>query len=246
MSDDPTSAPHRRRMLAWLGAGTAGTRRALAVGPARLGAAVRRPRAPSPPDTADAFRKIPNAAPGKFFTPDEFALLDDLAESIIPADARSGGARAARVADYIDQRLAESIDTETRQSWKDDLDWLDELSRDLYGRRFVQQSTDQRWAFLKRCSANEAAPSKAEEFAFGTIKWEVAFVYYTSKVGVLDELGYQGNVFIDEFVGADPVSARGDAPAAEPLETKDPSGKDQGAKALDSKDRPEPSAGDKP
>ena len=231
--DGHGSAPHRRRMLAWLGAGTAGLAAPLAL-PAwaqRSGT-----KGAKSPDTADAFRKIPNASPGKFFTSDEFALLDDLAESIIPADARSGGARAAKVADYIDQRLAESIDPETRQSWKDDLQWLDELSRDLYGRRFVQQSTDQRFAFLKRCSANEAAPSKAEEFAFGTIKWEVAFAYYTSKIGVLDELDYQGNVFIDEFVGADPIRASGEAPEA----------KDRDAKSLDSKDRPDPPAGDKP
>src|SRR5215475_7264536 len=57
-------------------------------------------------------------AAGKFFTPYELALLDEVAELIIPADAQSGGARAARCADYIDARLAESIDPGWRQSWK--------------------------------------------------------------------------------------------------------------------------------
>ena len=31
------------------------------------------------------------------------------------------------------------------------------------------------------------------------IKWWVAEAYYTSKIGIHDELKYQGNVYIDEF-----------------------------------------------
>src|SRR5947207_12896046 len=49
-------------------------------------------------------------APGKFLTPAEYALLEELTELIITADDHSPGARAAGVAGYIDGRLAESID----------------------------------------------------------------------------------------------------------------------------------------
>ena len=42
------------------------------------------------------------ARAGAFFTPEELALVDELSEMIIPADAHSPGARAARVAAYID------------------------------------------------------------------------------------------------------------------------------------------------
>src|SRR5262249_28558791 len=53
------------------------------------------------------------AAQGKsplFFTREEFALLDELTELIIPADDHSPGARAAQVASYIDFRLSESFE----------------------------------------------------------------------------------------------------------------------------------------
>ena len=40
-----------------------------------------------------------------FFSAPEMALLDELVEMIIPADEHSGGARAAGVATYIDDRL---------------------------------------------------------------------------------------------------------------------------------------------
>ena len=49
-------------------------------------------------------------APPAFFTPDEFALVDELSEMIIPADEHSPGARAAKVAAFIDTRLAEAWD----------------------------------------------------------------------------------------------------------------------------------------
>src|SRR6185436_1501156 len=56
-----------------------------------------------------------------FFTPEEFALVDELTEMIIPADEHSPGARAAKVAEYIDQRLAESFDEAPKQQWRQGL-----------------------------------------------------------------------------------------------------------------------------
>src|SRR2546426_12607674 len=50
----------------------------------------------------------------KFFTGPELALLDELAELIIPTDAHSPGARAAGVAAYIDFGLADSRSEERR------------------------------------------------------------------------------------------------------------------------------------
>src|SRR5262249_39521038 len=50
----------------------------------------------------------------RFFTPDEFAMLDELSELIIPADEHSPGAREAKVAEFIDGRLAESFTNEPK------------------------------------------------------------------------------------------------------------------------------------
>ena len=46
----------------------------------------------------------------RFFTPAEFAMVDELSDIIIPTDEVSPGARAARVAGEIDRRLADSLD----------------------------------------------------------------------------------------------------------------------------------------
>src|SRR5438552_1652718 len=64
------------------------------------------------------------AAQGKarlFFTKEEFALVDELTEMIIPKDDHSPGAKAALVAGYIDFRLSESFDEQPKTMWRDGL-----------------------------------------------------------------------------------------------------------------------------
>src|SRR5256885_16222601 len=68
----------------------------------------------------------------KFFTAPEFALLDELADLIIPTDAHSPGARTAGVAAYIDFRLSESLEPE-QTKWRSGLAAVDVLSTELHG-----------------------------------------------------------------------------------------------------------------
>lgn len=136
-----------------------------------------------------------------FFSAREFAILDEIAEMIIPADERSGGARAAGVAETIERGIGESRDPEWRQSWHDDLAEIDRLSRVMHGKGFLEASPIERERLLERISRNEASPKEAGEYAFGTIKWSVADAYYRTRIGIHDELEYKGNVIQDEFSG---------------------------------------------
>lgn len=149
-----------------------------------------------------AIARAPSSA-GKFFTARELAILDEIAELIIPADEQSGGAKAAKCALYIDQRLAESIDPEWRKSWKEDLLEIDETAAKMFGRSFLDTTPAERVKLMDRISRNEnKKPVEDVNYAFGTIKWWVAEAYYTSEIGMRQELKYEGNIYIDEFVGA--------------------------------------------
>ncbi len=139
----------------------------------------------------------------KFFSAAEFELLDTFAETLIPSEPHSGGARAAGVAGILDERLAESRDPDWRQSWHDDLDEIDRLSRERFGKGFVAASNAERAELMRSISRNEANPQESGEYAFGTIKWSVADIYYRTRIGIHDELRYQGNTFQDEFSGTD-------------------------------------------
>ena len=135
------------------------------------------------------------AQPHRFFTEDEFRLADELTEIIIPADAKSGGARAAKAAEYIDFRLAEAFDPAERDHWRDGLKRIDAVSVEMHGAKFLSADAGQRVALLTRISANEANPQTAEEYFFRTLKAATVNAYYTSKIGIHDDLDYKGNVY---------------------------------------------------
>jgi gluconate 2-dehydrogenase subunit 3-like protein len=162
--------------------------------------------APALPQTGQKNRRPPEKAQTnahRFFTPDEFAMVDELSELIIPTDEHSPGARAAKVAEYIDRRLAESFGDEPKLQWRGGLKLIDQISVEMNGRPFMQASQDQRVAVLTRMAGNESNPEKPEEKFFAELKSRVARAYYTSKIGIHDELEYKGNTYLREFVGID-------------------------------------------
>jgi hypothetical protein len=139
----------------------------------------------------------------RFFTPDEFAMVDELSELIIPTDEHSPGARAAKVAEYIDRRLAESFGDEPKLQWREGLKLVDQISVEINGRPFMQASQDQRVAVLERMAQTGAILVRPDEKFFVELKSRVARAYYTSKTGIHDELEYKGNTYLREFAGVD-------------------------------------------
>ncbi|HTQ57033.1 MAG TPA: gluconate 2-dehydrogenase subunit 3 family protein [Bryobacteraceae bacterium] len=137
----------------------------------------------------------------KFFTPAEFALLDELTEIIIPTDEHSPGARAAKVAAYIDTRVAEAFEARERDDWRQGLKLVEELSQKMNGRGFLESTPDERVALLQHMARNEMHPKAPEEVFFRTLKHATARAYYTSKIGIHQEMEYKGNVMLQEFVG---------------------------------------------
>ena len=50
---------------------------------------------------------------------------------------------------------------------------------------------------------NEAYPKKPEEVFFKELKSSVVHVYYTSEIGIKQDMEYKGNTYLPEFVGYD-------------------------------------------
>jgi hypothetical protein len=153
----------------------------------------------------------PALAAGRFFDAPEMALLDELTEMIIPQDEHSGGARAAGVAAYIDGRLAEydpSIPDlrEERERWKAGLALVDVVARNVSGTPFLAASPEQRTAILTNLAAGEEDPKTDGERFFVELKRWTAFGYYTSRIGIHDEMEYKGNTLLAEFSGTDPAT----------------------------------------
>ena len=141
--------------------------------------------------------------PQRFFTPDEFALLDELSEIIIPTDDHSPGAHAAAVAGYIDGRLAESLDQQRKDLWRHGVQLVNQLSVKLNQQPFLKATLEQRTAVVEQMAGNEEEPKSPEELFFRELKGAVVRAYYTSKIGIHQEMEYKGNVLLNEFVGTE-------------------------------------------
>jgi glucoside 3-dehydrogenase (cytochrome c) hitch-hiker subunit len=171
---------------------------------------------------AEAARPL---AAGRFFDAAEMALLDELTEMIIPEDEHSGGARAAGVPAYIDGRLGE-YDTsisdlrEEREKWKAGLALVDAAAREISGTSFLEASPEQRVAALTRLAAAEKDPQTDGERFFVELKHWTTFGYYTSRIGIHQEMEYKGNTLLAEFSGTDPATLPAIRPPQDPKPAK--------------------------
>src|SRR5271170_2948179 len=138
-----------------------------------------------------------------FFTPSQHALVEELSETIIPADAHSGGAKAAKVADFIEQTVRETTDDAQKSLWREGLRLIDLMSKHYNGKSFLESSSEEKIAVLKVLSDNEHIDDLTEVQFFKELKHLTVRGYYTSKIGIHDELDYKGNRILQEFVGCD-------------------------------------------
>jgi hypothetical protein len=136
-----------------------------------------------------------------FFTKDEFALLDALTDLIIPADSHSPGARAAGAAVYIDKTVAEAFLPEDKQSWRKGLASVDALSRAGSGKPFLKITQHEQIALLTKLSERELQPRTEAEKFFLQLKTTTTFAYYSSSIGIHQEMGYKGNILQQQFSG---------------------------------------------
>jgi hypothetical protein len=136
----------------------------------------------------------------KFFDEDENKTIIELSELIIPADDSSPGAKAALVNEYIDLIVNESPSA-VKQNWRDGLAAVNRKSSEMFAKRFVDASVDQRIKLLTEISKNERNPGTVEEKFFRIMKNATIDGYYTSEIGIHKELHYKGNSYLKEFVG---------------------------------------------
>jgi hypothetical protein len=121
-----------------------------------------------------------------FLRGEEVSVIQRFAEILIPATERSGGAKAARVEEYIDHVLRSAAPS-LQRAWRRGLSaWAKEKNAK---------------SALDRVVAQEFAPKSAEDRFFVLLKNAVTTAFYTSEEGIQKELGYQGLAFLREYPG---------------------------------------------
>jgi len=147
----------------------------------------------------------------KFLSPEQHALVEALAELIIP-QTETPGARAAGVSYFIDDVLAAGEDGD-RQSFLAGLNWLETRAVKLHGIPFLKLPEDRQVALLEPLAATgnlEADDQPGVRF-FQRLKALTITGYYTSADGFVTELGFS-NGFTGDYPGcAHPEHKQGDA-----------------------------------
>ena len=138
-----------------------------------------------------------------FLTSDEHAMVAEFAETIIPADSHSGGAKAANVAGYIEQMIRESMNPARQSDWREGLRLVNLMSQHMHRKSFAEATSEERIAVITVLADNSTMTELPEVRMFNDLRDLTIRGYYTSKIGIHDELDYKGNVYLPEFVGCD-------------------------------------------
>ena len=141
------------------------------------------------------------------FTAADVALLDEIAETILP-ETSTPGAKAARVGAFMALTVTGVYDERTRQVFQQGLRQLDEACRQAHGAAFMQASAAQRLSLVealdreqhavmedrapKRRVRAPAGPLESDEPAhyFRLIKELTLLGYFTSEIGYTRAMRY--------------------------------------------------------
>src|SRR5579863_3991634 len=124
----------------------------------------------------------PAAYHPQFFTADEYALVERLADIIIPSDA-TPGAKEAGVAEFIDFMVAN--DPEVQYSFRTGLTWLNAHAERNAGGQFMTLSAEQQTSLLEPLGfKDKARPEEKDGRTFFSLMREFTVAgFYTSEIG---------------------------------------------------------------
>jgi hypothetical protein len=128
-------------------------------------------------------------------------LVVTLTELIIPR-TDTPGAKEALVNRFIDGVLADATPSD-RESFLRGLAWMDERSRDRFGKPFVSAAAAEQLSLLTTLAdeKNDAADDRTGREFFQAIKSMTITGYYTTEIGLEQELGDDPTMFLMEFPG---------------------------------------------
>jgi gluconate 2-dehydrogenase gamma chain len=144
----------------------------------------------------------------KVLSPAQNQAVIALSEAIIPQTDTAGAAKAG-VNQFIDAVIADASAGD-RQKFLDGLTWIDARSQRDAGAPFARASAEQQTALLSAHSTTTPSPQDAPGVEFFTaVKSLTITGYYTSEVGMREEMGDTGQMFFIEYPGCTQAEHKG-------------------------------------
>lgn len=129
----------------------------------------------------------------------QFETVGTLVELIIPT-TETPGARTALVDRYVDGVLSTAND-QTRARFLEGLGWIDARSEALFGSPFNGVTSEQQVDLLTRLSAGASTEGQEGIEFFAAIKAMTITGYYTTEIGLRQELEDPGVLMLPSYPG---------------------------------------------
>jgi hypothetical protein len=137
-----------------------------------------------------------NVHPGTVFTPEEIALLDEIAETILPETA-TPGAKAAGVGPFMAHMVLNAYSPKQQAIFRSGLRTFEQRASSELGMPFMQASPAQRLGLLEQLDREQydymrssGAALGADPHYFRMMKELALLGYFTSEIGMTQALRY--------------------------------------------------------
>src|SRR5512143_3351520 len=132
----------------------------------------------------------PRAAAGQMFSASEIALLDEIADTILPTTS-TPGAKAAGVGPFMAVMVADVYDAGQQRIFRDGLATLERECRKQHGTDFVSATPEQRHALLERLDREQYAQRNSLTPHYFRMMKELSLLgYFTSEIGYTQAMRY--------------------------------------------------------
>ncbi len=131
------------------------------------------------------------------FTTDDIALLDEVADTILPDTAKSPGAKAAKTGPFIALMVKDTYTPEDQKVFRDGLVALDEASKKANGgATFMKATPAQRTALLTALDKEQFDFQKSrkpgdKQHYFRMMKELTMLGFFTSEIGMTKAMRYK-------------------------------------------------------
>ena len=130
---------------------------------------------------------VAGSGQGTAFSPDQFTLLEQVTDTLIPA-TDTPGAIGAGVPGFMRQMIAEWGSHETQAAMLGVLDRIEKQSWNRHGASFLELTGERRLELMRSFDSESIA---RQDVAYGQFKWLVLAGYYQSEIGATRELRFE-------------------------------------------------------
>lgn len=136
-----------------------------------------------------------SAAAATTFTPAVVAMLDEVGETILPTTAKSPGAKAAKIGEFMKVIVTDCYDKADQEVFATAVPSINALASETYGKPFMDLAGDERHALLVTLDQSARDHDDGREDGdpahyFTLVKQLTLWGFFTSEVGSTEGLRY--------------------------------------------------------